>query len=239
MKKTYIIRARNYRDAVEKVKRLSLKDSYTDNDKQILEEAMNLTKGAIVSLQHVNEILSDVYTPIDETIDCAEDTLENLKKLHNCLSNDAGYEEFYKKVEENDEDHTHDDIVKTSKGWTNKGEEGTHGTFKTKKAAREQQKAMFANGYKGRDSIHPQTRKYAGVYSDLSKEYDKYVDGVFMGTPEDEEDIEKALLYIKHKHPRMTYEDFLEWQKEEYAPFSQLDGDDKNALHKIAKIIFK
>lgn len=33
-----------------------------------------------------------------------------------------------------------------------KGKEGTHGTFKTKKLAREQQKAMFANGYRAKDS---------------------------------------------------------------------------------------
>lgn len=41
-------------------------------------------------------------------------------------------------------------IVKTSKGkWTNKGKEGAHGEFTTKKKAREQQKAMFASGWKG------------------------------------------------------------------------------------------
>lgn len=43
-------------------------------------------------------------------------------------------------------------LEKNSKGkWVNKGEEGTHGEFKTKKAAREQQKAMFAQGYKSKN----------------------------------------------------------------------------------------
>lgn len=42
-----------------------------------------------------------------------------------------------------------EDTIKTSKGkWVNKGEEGTHGTFDTKKEADAQRKAMFANGYK-------------------------------------------------------------------------------------------
>ena len=42
-----------------------------------------------------------------------------------------------------------EDTVKTSDGkWTNKGKEGTHGKFKTKKAADAQRKAMFANGFK-------------------------------------------------------------------------------------------
>lgn len=44
-----------------------------------------------------------------------------------------------------------DDIVKKGSQWTNKGKEGTHGTFATKKEAREQQKAMFANGFKDSD----------------------------------------------------------------------------------------
>lgn len=43
-----------------------------------------------------------------------------------------------------------EDTVKTSKGkWVNKGEEGTHGTFDTKKEADAQRKAMFASGWKG------------------------------------------------------------------------------------------
>lgn len=42
-----------------------------------------------------------------------------------------------------------EDIEKTKSGkWVNKGKEGTHGEFKTKKAARAQQKAMYARGFK-------------------------------------------------------------------------------------------
>lgn len=42
-----------------------------------------------------------------------------------------------------------EDTIKTSKGkWVNKGKEGTHGEFRTKKAADAQRKAMFAQGYK-------------------------------------------------------------------------------------------
>jgi len=42
-----------------------------------------------------------------------------------------------------------EDTVKQGNSWTNKGKEGTHGKFKTKKEADNQRKAMFANGYKG------------------------------------------------------------------------------------------
>lgn len=49
-----------------------------------------------------------------------------------------------------DDDSLYEGTIKTSKGkWTNKGEEGTHGTFDTKKEADAQRKAMFVSGYKG------------------------------------------------------------------------------------------
>lgn len=41
-----------------------------------------------------------------------------------------------------------EDTVKQNGKWVNKGSEGTHGKFRTKKAADAQRKAMFANGYK-------------------------------------------------------------------------------------------
>lgn len=42
-----------------------------------------------------------------------------------------------------------EDTIKQNGKWVNKGKEGTHGTFKTKKEADAQRKAMFANGFKG------------------------------------------------------------------------------------------
>ena len=42
-----------------------------------------------------------------------------------------------------------EDTIKQGNSWVNKGKEGTHGIFKTKKQADNQRKAMFANGYKG------------------------------------------------------------------------------------------
>lgn len=51
--------------------------------------------------------------------------------------------------EEETDESLKEDTVKTKDGkWTNKGKEGTHGKFKTKKQADAQRKAMFANGYK-------------------------------------------------------------------------------------------
>lgn len=40
-----------------------------------------------------------------------------------------------------------EDTIKQGNKWVNKGKDGTHGEFKTKKAAEDQRKAMFANGF--------------------------------------------------------------------------------------------
>lgn len=54
----------------------------------------------------------------------------------------------YEVLEFADEPVLNEDTVKQGSSWVNKGKEGTHGKFKTKKAADKQRKAMFANGYK-------------------------------------------------------------------------------------------
>lgn len=50
-----------------------------------------------------------------------------------------------------------EDTVKQGNKWVNKGKDGTHGTFKTKKAADAQRRAMFAN--KGKKSTFGESRK--------------------------------------------------------------------------------
>jgi len=50
--------------------------------------------------------------------------------------------------EDKKEEDLEEDTVKQGDKWVNKGDAGTHGTFKTKKAADAQRKAMFANGYR-------------------------------------------------------------------------------------------
>ena len=46
------------------------------------------------------------------------------------------------------ENKLEEDTIKQGSKWVNKGKEGTHGTFRTKKEADAQRKAMFAQGYK-------------------------------------------------------------------------------------------
>ena len=54
---------------------------------------------------------------------------------------------FARMVDANGYEKLTEDTVKQGDKWVNKGKEGTHGKFKTKKAADDQRKAMFANGY--------------------------------------------------------------------------------------------
>lgn len=54
-----------------------------------------------------------------------------------------------------------EDTVKQGNKWVNKGKDGTHGTFKTKKAADAQRKAMFAN--KGKKSTFGESRKLRSI----------------------------------------------------------------------------
>lgn len=54
---------------------------------------------------------------------------------------------FARMVDANGYEKLTEDTIKQGDKWVNKGKEGTHGTFKTKKAADDQRKAMFDNGY--------------------------------------------------------------------------------------------
>lgn len=64
--------------------------------------------------------------------------------------NSLSYSDLVKEIKNRGwEEVLNEDTVKQGNKWVNKGKEGTHGKFKTKKQADAQRKAMFANGYKG------------------------------------------------------------------------------------------
>lgn len=57
-------------------------------------------------------------------------------------------EKVQSKSTESKEECLTEDTIKQDGKWVNKGKEGTHGEFDTKKEADAQRKAMYANGYK-------------------------------------------------------------------------------------------
>lgn len=104
------------------------------------------------------ELLFDLDSEELVTLDYAKNN-----DLKNCLEYDR-YEDYGEKVKKDKvvflmydpgeeyhyvyEESLHEDTVKQGKYWVNKGDEGTHGKFRTKKAADDQRKAMFAGGFK-------------------------------------------------------------------------------------------
>ena len=99
-----------------------------------------------------------------ESCNLSADNKKTLAKMINNNASDKAIYSFLYECYEGKEDIKEDTVKKDGK-WVNKGKEGTHGEFKTKKAADAQRKAMFANGYKG-ESLKESTsiyRDYNGI----------------------------------------------------------------------------
>lgn len=87
------------------------------------------------------DLLTDNKYDLRNTYDSSNISNDKKKMLAESLNNNASAKQLYSILNE--------DTIKQNGKWVNKGSEGTHGKFRTKKAADAQRKAMFANGYKG------------------------------------------------------------------------------------------
>lgn len=111
-----------------------------------------------------------------------------------------------------------EDTVKSGSGWTNKGKEGTHGKFKTKKAADAQRKAMFANGYVAEadidltkyhnDAKHPVrgSSDYPEGNPDRNPKIDIYVNGEYVATTKWAKTAKSAKERYLAKYPELSPE---------------------------------
>lgn len=120
------------------------------------EELQDLINGEDPYYDGATQPFDEAENSDEECDSCEDEQMKRIKEKHNKLKKDfadyknkreANKEELFEKDDELDED-----TVKSGSGWTNKGKEGTHGKFKTKKGADAQRKAMFANGYKVSES---------------------------------------------------------------------------------------
>ena len=107
------------------------------------------------------------YYQIDDSLEAidtgdykkAKDILFNIVHYHNKNLNKDVYFELdeildditalYSGLGDGEEESLSEDTIKQGNAWVNKGKEGTHGKFRTKKEADAQRKAMFANKRKG------------------------------------------------------------------------------------------
>lgn len=103
------------------------------------------------------------YYQIDDSLEAidtgdykkAKDILFNIVHYHNKNLNKDVYFELdeilddittlYSGLGDGEEESLSEDTIKQGNAWVNKGKEGTHGKFRTKKEADAQRKAMFAN----------------------------------------------------------------------------------------------
>ena len=116
---------------------VTLYEGYNFNDEEKKEIAKMISDNKDAEV--IYDRLSDKF---GKDVDFDDDDISDIT-LDECNMN-ADTEDYF------DFDDLDEDTIKTSKGkWVNKGDEGTHGTFDTKKEADAQRKAMFASGYKG------------------------------------------------------------------------------------------
>lgn len=88
----------------------------------------------------------DYGTPAEVKIDMRKIKNPSKDLIKNYL--EPIYQIIMKEYYDDDEEELDEDTVKVRGKWVNKGKEGTHGEFKTKKEADAQRKAMFAGGFK-------------------------------------------------------------------------------------------
>ena len=98
-----------------------------------------------------SDLTSDLYNAVTDTLFKYKDYFDDSNSLKIYIKETVPYlvDKFFVENPNLEEEHIiSEDTVKRNGKWVNKGKDGTHGTFKTKKAADAQRKAMFANGYK-------------------------------------------------------------------------------------------
>lgn len=129
----------------------SYDENYYDVSDEEIDNFIHDIVRSDLSSGRVNRWASDAWT-IEDLEKDDYDTLEDMweKWFEDFLSEYEREEEYDEEDEEEDFDESlKEDTIKQGKKWVNKGKEGTHGKFDTKKEADAQRKAMFASGWKG------------------------------------------------------------------------------------------
>lgn len=136
---------------------------------------------------NIQEKLSSKAEIKDNSLEILSDTFkvnipfEDLSFDFNQLENDLN--KVKRAIDEaNKEDLTEDTVKKKSGKWVNRGEEGEHGEFKTKKEADAQRKAMFAKGYKGeslKEDLETDIEEYQGWVDYDLKEFGRVTDQTY------------------------------------------------------------
>lgn len=109
-----------------------------------------------------------------------------------------------------DEEELTEDTIKQNGKWVNKGEEGTHGKFRTKKEADAQRKAMFAQGFKEDLSTNQDVKSLFKTTTDFTDDFlevieeGNYTESVF-GDAKAAWDIDQFGIIILNKDGTVMY----------------------------------
>ena len=146
-----------------------------------------------------------------------------------------------------------EDTIKQNNKWVNKGKEGTHGTFKTKKEADAQRRAMFANGFneslrskrKLKESYHwsrewipyeDEFYKYFKVDDDVFGTVSKYINDEEDATEEDVNELREKLVG-KHFHVTDIYLEDEESPHEIAIVIPQEYWDDEDPVSNLSQFM--
>lgn len=170
--------------------------------------------------EDVEKEIKDSYITLKDFDDRVNELIDNLKAtLDARIENKANNQDL------------DEDIKKTKSGkWVNAGKEGTHGEFTTKKAAREQQKAMFAQGFKSEALENTKRFKW-----ELFDQNDNLIDSE-SGFASEEEAKQNAIREIDvygtvlKRHPEYTFrvKEFVEDINSDDDRFDMVDDTDES-----------
>lgn len=136
----------SYSDLVKEIKNRGWEEVLNEDNR--LSHTSTKYRGYRISLDHKN-LCYNIYDKHGEMEDSGFRSVEDAKKAIDNFSDLMMSANWLDETDVDFDESLNEDTVKQGNKWVNKGKEGTHGKFKTKKAADAQRKAMFANGYKG------------------------------------------------------------------------------------------
>lgn len=84
---------------------------------------------------------------------------------------------------------------KQGNSWVNKGKEGTHGKFKTKKQADAQRRAMYANGFEAKEDYEENSDSEFDAYLSNYLNYDEDDEHYLFGLPSEYEKVSSKTVY--------------------------------------------
>lgn len=118
-------------------------DSLTSNTYNLTE----LFKEVDLSYPSIRLLKDQIIPSAEDAEDAAQQVAEILKTVIEYRKSES-LGEGYQDTETVSREELDEDVIKQDGKWVNKGKEGTHGKFATKKEANAQRRAMFASGYK-------------------------------------------------------------------------------------------